>query len=462
MPNRHTHKKSAMQPDYAEQLLLYQQRISNILESFTDAFFEVDQNWIVTYWNKEAEKLLLMPREQVLGKNLWSVYAEAVPLKFYTEYHRAVKENVSVRFEEYFEPRKIWVEVAAFPSGDSLSVYFKDITARKNANLLLKAEKQKYQDLFNFSPIPQWVFDIETLAFLQVNEAAITQYGYSREEFMQMTIKDIRPAEELPAMYNIINTTPKGEYHQSEVIHRKKNGEIIYVVVEGNTVSFEGRNARLVLAVDHTEEIKAKQQLELSLSRYDIVAKATSDAIWDWDIQTKTLTWNKGINEIFGYQDIEFDYQWWRSNVHPDDLPFVEKKFDELSKSKNSRQQLEYRFRCADGNYKTVLDRSFILFDAEGNAVRMIGSMQDITDRIRDMKAIEARNERLLEISWLQSHKVRAPLARILGLAALLDIDNCSDIIEMRELIRHISDSANDLDIVIKEIADKAQLPKSN
>jgi PAS domain S-box-containing protein len=229
--------------NYAAQLQLYQQKIANILESFTDAFFEVDKAWTVTYWNKEAEQLMGMSRADILGKNLWSVYQEAISLRFYTEYDRAMKENVSVRFEEYFAPLNLWVEVAAFPSGDSLSVYFKDITARKHASDLLETEKQKYQDLFNFSPIPQWVYDFETLVFLQVNEAAVTTYGYSKEEFLKMTIRDIRHPEEQSALNEIISTVQIGTYNQSAVKHLKKNGEEIFCTLgAANTLSSHSFN----------------------------------------------------------------------------------------------------------------------------------------------------------------------------------------------------------------------------
>ena len=274
-----------------------------------------------------------------------------------------------------------------------------------------------------------------------------------------MTIRDIRPEEELDVLDNIIaHSIRTGEYNQFAVKHRKKNGEVIFVQVEGNTVTFEGRNARLVLAIDQTEKIMARRELELSLNRYDIVSQATSDAIWDWDLQSGLMTWNKGICGIFGHEDVDFNFNWWESNVHPEDLARVRRQFDGLVANRNSRLQIEYRFRCSDGVYKTVLDRSFILFDAGGRAVRIIGSMQDISGRIKDMQAIEAQNNRLREISWLQSHKVRAPLARIMGLVELMNIEDTESVAAIKELAGLIRDSASDLDDVIKEISDKSKM----
>jgi PAS domain S-box-containing protein len=441
--------------DYRQVLQNYQRRISNILESFTDGFFEVNADWIVTYWNKEAERLLLMPRNEVLGKNLWQSYNSAIDLKFFTEYHRAVENNISVRFEEYFAPREVWVEVAAFPTGSGLSVYFKDITARKNATRELELEKQKYSDLFNLSRLPQWVYDIDSLAFLDVNEAAIYHYGYTREEFMSLTIAHIRPAEDIPSLAEILKSNVTvGVPAKSSVRHRKKNGQVINVFVEGNSVSFAGRNARLVTVIDRTVEIKATQAMEESIARFNVVSKATSDAIWDWNMLTGEMIWNQGIKDIFGYQTTVFDESWWQSRVHPDDLETVVHKISRLVERQKTRLSAEYRFQRADGSYCNVLDRAFILFNKEGKPLRIIGSMQDITERMNHIKAIEEQNTKLREISWIQAHKVRGPLSSILGLTALLREGELLNP-EAKELAQHLTVAAEELDLVLREIVNK-------
>lgn len=90
-----------------------------------------------------------------------------------------------------------------------------------------------------------------------------------------------------------------------------------------------------------------------------------------------------------------------------------------MIKGKKSRLINEYRFRCADNNYKNVLDRSFLMYNESGELIRIIGSMQDVTAREKYIRTIEAQNERLKEIAWTQSHIVRVPLANIMGLVEL-------------------------------------------
>lgn len=567
----------------AKQMLeIYHQRLTVILESITDAFFAVDRNWKVTYWNNEAENLLKMPREEIMGKNLWEVYKDAISLKFFSEYEKALNLNVSVRFEEYFHPLEIWFEVSAFPSEEGLSVFFKDVTLKKNAEILITSEKLKYQELFNLSPIPQWVYDLQTLQFLDVNEAACKNYGYSRVEFLDMTIKEIRPPEDIQQLEQIISSdVKKGAYHQSAVRHQKKDGAIIWVNIEGNSISFEGINARLVLAMDITGQVKAQQALasselrfkslvqegsdliailddagnytyvsptsepllgiahtyfigknafdfihpedkqnvldkfllldvlkrveippfrfsgkeqyhwietvitnlkddpsvggivanskdvthqienkikmEQSIERFNTVSKATSDAIWDWDFQSGLIVWNKAIKGIFGYDRSKYTHRWWRKQVHIEDIQQVIKQFKLLVKGKKSKFEMEYRFRCADGSYKHVLDRAFLMFNANGEPFRMIGSMQDITDRIEDMERIKMQNNRLQDISWLQSHKVRAPLASIMGLVNILLANKERDPADI-ECLEFLAMATKELDEIIRDIVKKSEV----
>lgn len=109
------------------------QRLTNTLESITDAFIMVDRQWNFTYLNSDAERMLFCPRNEVLGTNIWARFPEAVGGKFYQEYHKAVEQNCTVSFEEYYEPFNLWVEIRAYPSDEGLAIYFADIGARKAA-----------------------------------------------------------------------------------------------------------------------------------------------------------------------------------------------------------------------------------------------------------------------------------------------------------------------------------------
>jgi len=227
--------------------------------------------------------------------------------------------------------------------------------------------------------------------------------------------------------------------------------DIFPLLDKNNELQFIVQNLR---TADHTEILKTEDASE-AIERFDILSKATNEAIWDWNIGSGKVIWNKGIKGIFGFNMISYDHNWWMEKVHPDDVERITKEIQDLISTKNSKLKAEYRFRCANGTYKNVLDRGFLIFDKNGEPVRMIGSMQDITERVNYIGAIEKQNARLQEISWMQSHQVRAPLARILGLSDLL-FDYANDE-ESKELISHLIKSAAELDNVVRNIVKKTE-----
>jgi PAS domain S-box-containing protein len=202
--------------------------------------------------------------------------------------------------------------------------------------------------------------------------------------------------------------------------------------------------------MDNYPSVAAEKYNDL-LTRFNTLSKATSDAIWDLDINSGHMAWNKGITGIFGHRDIVPTREWWQSHIHPEDLDHVLGEFELLFKNHKNRAQTEYRFRCADGSYKSVLDRSFILFDEEEETpVRIMGAIRDITERVNHINAMQEQNLRLREISWIQSHEVRAPLARIMGLVKLLEASETEP--DIKEMVKHLSGSAEELDNVINNI----------
>ncbi|WP_242410208.1 PAS domain-containing protein [Flavobacterium sp. Root901] len=126
---------------------------------------------------------------------------------------------------------------------------------------------------------------------------------------------------------------------------------------------------------------RTNEEIKESNEKYDIVAKATSDTIWDWKIQEDKINWNKGIESVFGYnpQEVGKTSKWWFDKIHPEDSIRMSIKLYSFIEQKTEKWQDQYRFRCADGTYKYVLDRGFLLKDENGRAIRMIGAIQDIT-----------------------------------------------------------------------------------
>jgi two-component system, NarL family, sensor histidine kinase UhpB len=139
----------------------------------------------------------------------------------------------------------------------------------------------------------------------------------------------------------------------------------------------------LLKTVQYCIERKRNQiKLQESSKRYEIVSKATNDPVFDWDMITNRIVWNDKVS-IFGYaDDIRKDQAWWLAYVHPEDIERVTKNIDYYTRSTEEQWSDNYRFFSADGTYKYILDRRYILRDSNGKPYRMIGSLQDITDQV--------------------------------------------------------------------------------
>ena len=158
-------------------------------------------------------------------------------------------------------------------------------------------------------------------------------------------------------------------------------------------------------------------EIKESNERYDIVAKATSDTIWDWKMEDDSFVWNKGIQGIFGYnkEDVGTTSKWWFDRIHPEDSLKMSVKLYSFLEQKTEKWQDEYRFQCADGSYKYVFDRGFLVKDASGKPVRMIGAIQDVTkqkeeeQRLRLLETVITQSKDAVMITDIDTSKSAIP-----------------------------------------------------
>lgn len=193
--------------------------------------------------------------------------------------------------------------------------------------------------------------------------------------------------------------------------------DLLYIVFSGLVLKFilyqnEMRNKSVFEKLQLTN-IEIKESNE----RYDIVAKATSDTIWDWRIEDDSFIWNKGIQGIFGYkkEDVGSTSKWWFDRIHPEDSLKMSVKLYSFLEQKTEKWQDEYRFQCADGSYKYVFDRGFLVKDARGKPIRMIGAIQDVTkqkeeeQRLRLLETVITQTKDAVMITDIDTSKSAIP-----------------------------------------------------
>jgi len=253
--------------------------------------------------------------------------------------------------------------------------------------MILSLPDSFFRDVTN----PMWVFDDETLEVLDVNEAACRRYGYLREEFLAMTLLDLRSPKEQELFKN--RSANKGRIWE----HQSKSGEILYI--EGYEFPFESQGRKVILAmiVDVTEKVKLEREKTELLDRYQILSEAANDLLWDWDLRTNQVTHSEALITQYGYDrsDIQQPITWWSDKIHPDDFNIASWSIQEAIRERKRYWTAEYRLKKADGTFVLVLDRGIIHSDANDQPVRMVGSIVDLTTR----RAAEDERNQLFRLS---------------------------------------------------------------
>ena len=183
---------------------------------------------------------------------------------------------------------------------------FRDVSERYQARLTLEASERRYRMLFQNNPQPMWMFDVQSLRFLDVNDAAILHYGYTREEFLAMTLRDLRPSEEeVAALLQDVQEHKALRHTDGPWRHRRKDGSIIDVQITAVPIDIDGACAKFVRATDVTARLQAETALRNSEERYRVIVETASEAIVTIDENSTVVFASAPLRQIFGYESEE-------------------------------------------------------------------------------------------------------------------------------------------------------------
>jgi hypothetical protein len=194
--------------------------------------------------------------------------------------------------------------------------------------------------------------------------------------------------------------------------------------------------------------------LQEANERFEKVTEATKDAIWDWDIINHTFYRSNAIESFFGKNTSKSldESDFWKDKFHPEDLTKIKNSiYDAIGNPECHRWELQYRVFNEQRELIYVVDRGLIIRNNDGKAVRMVGAMTNISETIHHINTIKIQNAKLRNIAWTQSHVVRAPISRILGIINLIEGEK-ENFDQMQFWLEQLKISTNEMDAIVQNI----------
>ena len=263
----------------------------------------------------------------------------------------------------------------------------------RRAAVVLAEREAAHRQTFHNSPLAMWVFDVETLRFLDVNETALARYGYTAEEFRAMTLCDLRPPEEIPRLLAARPGTGLTPGERGLHRHQARDGRLLWVEISAHSVEYDGRPARMVIADDVTERLEAEEALRASEQRLSLHVRQTPLAVMDCNPDFVITAWNPAAERIFGYPAPEALGQ--NALTLLVDDPDLRRNIREAMRAMKAGARSVNVNRTKSGTMITCEWFSTPLVDDSGRVLGFASLARDVTEETRVQEALRDTQERL-------------------------------------------------------------------
>ena len=414
------------------------ERFTNTLESITDAFFTVDSNWRYTYVNREAERVLQRSRTQLLGNRLWEAFPDFAKRPAAAELERALRDNCTVKVEDYSPSLGRWHELRAYPSEEGLTVYFRDITEAKKTSEALRRSEQRFDIIVRAITAAIWEWDpVGGTEWRSENMRHLFDYTpRDYEGGRQAWFEHVHP-DDRARLQNAIATAlaGKGESMVEHYRFRRRDGSYAHVLDRAIIMRNESGQATRVLGamIDLSERKEAEEQQRLADARIheqaSLLDKA-KDAIVVRGLDHRVQFWNKGAERLFGWTAEEVMGRSAEELFYDDPLPYREAHRQVLEHGEWSGETVE---KHKNGSPLQVEVHLTLVRDESGDPKRVLSIKSDIGRRkhaeqkIRQLAFYDPLTglpNRQLLMDRLQASLERARSGHSLAALLFIDLDN--------------------------------------
>ena len=393
-----------------------------ILDSITDGFYAIDSDWRITYINAAGARSLDCTPGDLIGKSVWDDFPGTVGSEFEGLYRRVVAGQVSESLTAYYPNFDRWYELTAYPASNGLSVYFRDVTDRRQ----VEQERQQFAALVNASSDFIGVAGLDQRG-IYLNRAGEELIGLSPGKVSSISMLDCFPESEHDRVIGLIADCKSGDHVVVDTwFQHLQTGQLIPVSWSFLRLRDASGNVSGYATVtrDLTKGRKAEETLRASEERRRLALDAAELGTWHVDTKTRATTSDARFRAIFGTTDGWTDYLQAVAVIHPDDQPAVLEAVAAATRLEDpAPYAIEYRIVHPDGSLHWVMANGRVSFEGTGAAKRVVsfdGTVADITDRKRGeeererlVARLQEQDQRKDEFLATLAHELRNPLAPI-------------------------------------------------
>ncbi len=280
---------------------------NSIVENITDIFFILNNEWTITYWNREVENISGLTKDQITGQSFFYFFSNPGSFKLYAACRRAKYERATIRFEEYYESANVWIEVQLYPSEDGLSVFFKNVTEKKIAEAAMKLSNERYDMVVKATNDLVWDWDILKGEIYRNSTGIERVFGHSSNDHIKTNQQwqehihpdDRKAIDELIAYY--ISSENESSFN-FEYRFKREDGNYNYINDRGYIIRNElGIVTRMIGAArDITGQKQIARNIEESEQRYKMFVQQSTEGIWRIELD-KAIPVSTTVDEMVAY-----------------------------------------------------------------------------------------------------------------------------------------------------------------
>ncbi len=382
--------------DEDERFILSPDQSFNLLESISEAFYGLDSDWRFIYVNHKAEQLWGRKREELIGKQIWTEFPQSVNTQAYQEMHRALAEQQTVRFESFSSFLNAWVEIEVYPTRTGLSIYFHDITQRKNAEAALEKSQKQLQLITDSLPLLISYVDSD-MRYQFVNNGYEKMFGLEHAQIIGRHISEIVGQTAFEAVRPEIEATLSGETVRYERPISYSTGTRF---TRTQLLPHRLDNGAVVGFISMVDDITDRKQAEEGLEYLAAIVTSSNDAIVSETLDGIITSWNQGAEKIFGYESHEVIQKPVNILIPPEKLGEEAVLLGKMAAGETVRNYDTIRVK-KDSSQIFVSVSLSPLKDGQGKIVGASKIAQDVTERKRAEGALRRYGERMAAINHL-------------------------------------------------------------